>query len=148
MGTFVLIRPTQTFYERIKHGYVFLESGWSARAGWEILSLGKDHRDGDPVSGRPGRGGRRRGDIGLQLRQTYKNIGAILESAGASYADIVSVVTYVVGTESLQPYQEARVDLFDEMWPDGRFPPNTLLAINGLARPEMLVEVTATAVVP
>ena len=88
------------------------------------------------------------GDIGLQLRQTYKNIGAILESAGASYADIVSVVTYVVGTESLQPYQEARVDLFDEMWPDGRFPPNTLLAINGLARPEMLVEVTATAVVP
>lgn len=88
------------------------------------------------------------GDIGLQLRQAYKNIGAILESVGASYADIVSVVTYVVGTESLQPYQEARVDLFDEMWPDGRFPPNTLLAIDGLARPEMLVEVTATAVVP
>ena len=85
------------------------------------------------------------GDVGVQTRQAFQNIGRVLESAGASYGNIVQLTTYLVGRESVQPYFESRAGLFDEIFADGRCPPNTLLVISGLATEEMLVEVVAVA---
>ena len=85
------------------------------------------------------------GDAQAQTHQAYENIGTLLESEGASFQNVVQLTTYVVGRESIQPYLDARTDLFAEIYPDGDYPPNTLLVIGGLVRPEMLVEVTAVA---
>ncbi len=87
------------------------------------------------------------GDAQAQTSQAYRNIGALLESEGASFDNVVQLTTYVVGRESVQPYLDGRTDVFAEIYPNGDYPPNTLLVIDGLVRPEMLVEVTAVAAI-
>lgn len=88
------------------------------------------------------------GDAGIQTRQAYKNISAILENAGSSLNDIVQITTYIVGQENLQSYLDARTDLFTEVFPEGIGPPNTLVFIDALFEKEMLVEVAVVAAVP
>ncbi len=88
------------------------------------------------------------GDIAAQTRQTYENIGAILESAGASFGNVVQFTTYVVGQESVQPYLDARASVFEEVYPGGAYPPNTLLVISGLVSQEYLLEITTVAAEP
>ena len=88
------------------------------------------------------------GDVGAQVRQAYKNIGAILADSGASFEDVVSINTYVVGRESVQPYLDARAVVFAEIFRGEQFPPNTFLIIDGLLHEDYLVEVTVTAALP
>ena len=88
------------------------------------------------------------GDAAAQTKQAYRNIGEILKSAGASFDNVVQLTTYVVGRGSVQPYLDARTELFAEIFPDGSYPPNTLLVISGLVHEGMLVEVTAVAALP
>ena len=88
------------------------------------------------------------GDAGAQTRQVLENIGRVLTAAGASLSNVVEFTTYVVGRESSQPVIEARTGLFREMFPDGDYPPNTLLVVDGLVKEEFLIEIKAVAVVP
>ena len=88
------------------------------------------------------------GDVGAQLRQAYKNIGAILANSDASFGDVVSINTYVVGRESVQPYLNARAVVFAEIFPGQQFPPNTFLIIDGLLHEDYLVEISVTAALP
>jgi len=43
-------------------------------------------------------------------------------------------------------FYEARAKVFAEMFPDGGYPPNTLLVVSRLVQPELLVEMSALAV--
>ena len=90
------------------------------------------------------------GDGGTQAQtlQTFRNIGHVLESAGASWADVLQFTTYLVGRAAVQPFLDARREAFAEFFPDGAYPPNwTLLLVAGLVREDLLVEVTTIAVV-
>ena len=89
-----------------------------------------------------------KGDAAVQTHQVYKNIGTILRSAGADFEHVVQFTTYVVGRRSVQPYLDARTTAFVDIYPDGSYPPNTLLVIEGLVDKEMLVEIVAVAVLP
>ena len=84
-------------------------------------------------------------DVAAQTRQVFENIGRILESAGASFGNVVEFTTYVVGRESVQPYLDVRTGIFDDIFPDGAYPPNTMLVISGLAREDLLVEISTVA---
>ncbi len=86
------------------------------------------------------------GDVAAQTRQVFANLGSVLDSAGATFADVVEFTTYLVGRESFEPFAEARTEIFPKLFPTGDYPPNTLLIISGLARPELLVEIKAVAV--
>ncbi len=88
------------------------------------------------------------GDAAAQTRQAFENIGHILESAGASFSDVVEFTTYLVGIESVQLFMEARTELFRELYPEGDYPTNTLLNIVSLAGSKALVEIKALAVLP
>ena len=88
------------------------------------------------------------GDAAEQTRKAYENIREVLKSAGASFDNVVQLTTYLVGRESVQPYLDARTEVFAEIYPDGQYPPNTLLVISGLMTEEMLVEITAVAALP
>ena len=88
------------------------------------------------------------GDVGAQVRQVWKNIGAVLAGSGATFADIVSINTYVVGRDAVQPYLDARAEVFAEIFPGDQFPPNTFLIIDGLLYEEYLVEISVTAALP
>lgn len=87
-------------------------------------------------------------DAGAQTRQIYKNIGAILQSVDASFSNVVEFTTYVVGKEALQAFMQARTEIFPNLYPDGDYPPNTLLVVNALVREEYLVEIKAVVALP
>ena len=87
------------------------------------------------------------GGVHAQTLQTFHNIGRVLESAGASWANVVQFTTYLVGRAAVQPFLDARREAFAEFYPDGAYPPNTLLLVAGLVREDLLVEVTTIAVV-
>ena len=89
-----------------------------------------------------------KGDAGAQTRIAYEHIGGILADAGASYKDIVQVRTYVVGQENLQSYLDEREKLFNQIYADGVYPPNTLVFVAALFEPDMLVEVEVIAAIP
>ena len=88
------------------------------------------------------------GSLAAQTRQVYENLGNILASVGAGFSNVVEFTTYVVGRESVRPFMEARADIFPALFPDGDYPPNTLLVIEGLVREEFLVEIKAVAALP
>ena len=88
------------------------------------------------------------GSLAAQTRQVYENIGAILAACGAGFSDVVEFTTYVAGRESVQPFMAARAEVFPSLYPNGDYPPNTLLVIEGLVREEFLVEIKAVAALP
>ena len=95
--------------------------------------------DGNPVGP---------GDVAAQTRQVFENLGGVLEGVGANFSNVVEFTTYVVGRDSVQGFIEGRTEVFPTILPDGDYPPNTLLVIDGLVREEFLVEVSAVAALP
>ncbi len=88
------------------------------------------------------------GDAAAQTRQVLRNIGHILEAAGAGFSNVVEFTTYVVGRDSVQGFIEGRTQAYPEIFPNGDYPPNTLLVVDGLVREEFLVEIKAVAALP
>jgi enamine deaminase RidA (YjgF/YER057c/UK114 family) len=88
------------------------------------------------------------GDAVAQSRQVFENLGRVLTGAGATFSNVVEFTTYLVGRESIQPFIDTRAQLFPGLFPDGQYPPNTLLLVAGLVREELLVEIKAVAVLP
>lgn len=85
------------------------------------------------------------GDFAAQVRQVFVNIGVVLDEAGMTFADIVKFTTYIVGAEHVPTFVETRGELFTVLFREGRYPANTLVVIDRLARPQFLVEVEAVA---
>jgi len=81
------------------------------------------------------------GDIEAQAEQVYANLQAILEELGGGLKDIVKMTTYLTDRSQLGAFRRVRNRFFSDP-----FPPNTLLFISGLARPEYLIEIEAVAV--
>jgi enamine deaminase RidA (YjgF/YER057c/UK114 family) len=86
-----------------------------------------------------------KGDAAAQTRQVFKNLGAILEGVGAGFSNVLEFTIYVVGREVVQPYMQARSEIFKDIYPNGDYPASTLLIISGLAREEFLIEIKAVA---
>ena len=89
-----------------------------------------------------------KGDVVAQTRQALQNIGHVLAAAGAGFSDVVEFTTYVVGRPSVEGYIQGRGEVYPEMYPDGDFPPNTLLVVAGLVNEDFLVEIKAVAALP
>ena len=89
-----------------------------------------------------------KGDGVAQTRQALENIGHVLAAAGASFPDVVEFITYVVGRPSVQGYIQGRSEVYPDLYPDGDFPPNTLLVVAGLVNEDFLVEIKAVAALP
>lgn len=83
------------------------------------------------------------GDIDAQVEQVWKNIQMILDQLGASLDDIVKLTTYATDVRYMQPIGAYRRELFGER----RLPGSTFLVVTALARPELLVEIEAIAMV-
>ncbi len=88
------------------------------------------------------------GDASAQTRQVLENIGIILAAAGAGFSNVVEFTTYVVGRASVQGFIDGRNQIFPRIFPNGDYPPNTLLVVDGLVREEFLVEIKAVAALP
>jgi enamine deaminase RidA (YjgF/YER057c/UK114 family) len=84
------------------------------------------------------------GDLAAQTTQVMRNIGLALAAAGAGYADIVKITTFVVNykPEDRAVIGKARAAFFA----DGTPPASTLVGVAALALPEWLIEIEAVAV--
>jgi enamine deaminase RidA (YjgF/YER057c/UK114 family) len=84
-----------------------------------------------------------RGDAAAQADQAMKNVKVLLEEAGAKMAHICKVTTYITD----RAYREPVYNVVGRHL-KGVFPCGTGLIVNGLALPEMLVEIDIEAVIP
>lgn len=87
-----------------------------------------------------------KGDFAAQMRQVFRNLSAALISADATFADVVKFTTYVTRAEDIPAFMAMRKELFVEIFPQGDYPPNTLLVISRLVDPAFLLEIEAIAV--
>jgi len=88
------------------------------------------------------------GDLAAQVNQVFENMGKILNDLGTEFESIVQFTTYLTSAESIPTFMSARSALFPRLFPGGKYPPNTLLVIDRLVKPEFLLEVEAIARVP
>jgi enamine deaminase RidA (YjgF/YER057c/UK114 family) len=87
------------------------------------------------------------GDIEAQIEQCFRNIELALRALDCGWGDLVKMTTYLTTQEATDDFYRVRARLFDEFFPDKKYPPNTLLVISHLVRPEFLVEIEGIAVV-
>ncbi len=83
------------------------------------------------------------GDVEAQAERAMANIDMLLREAGSELSHIVKVVVYIVDPR----YREAVYRVMGR-WLKGVHPVSTGLVVSALARPEWLVEIDATAVIP
>ncbi|HTX03508.1 MAG TPA: RidA family protein [Candidatus Acidoferrales bacterium] len=86
-------------------------------------------------------------DFSAQMRQTFENLRIALKAAGGTFADVAKFTTYVTRDTDLPAFMQTREEIFANLYPTGSYPPNTLLVINRLVKPELLIEIEAIAVV-
>ena len=85
-------------------------------------------------------------DVVSQTKQALDNVRAVVEAAGCTMGDVVRLQTFLTRSEDIAGFMRARGEVFPTYFPDGIYPPNTLLVVSRLVRPELLVEVEAMAV--
>jgi reactive intermediate/imine deaminase len=82
------------------------------------------------------------GKIEAQVEQVWRNLKSVLGYAGGSVDDIVKITVFTTDIAHRPAIAAAR----DAVFPNGRFPASTFLVVQSLARPELLVEIEAIAV--
>jgi enamine deaminase RidA (YjgF/YER057c/UK114 family) len=80
-----------------------------------------------------------------QCSGVFAQISEALKSAGASWQNIVQFTTYLVHSQDIPKFMQWRLREFPRMFPDGRYPPNTLLIVDRLVQEQFLVEVQTVA---
>lgn len=86
------------------------------------------------------------GDIVAQTKQALDNVRAVVEAAGCAMRDVVRFQTFLTHAGDIDGFMKARAEVFPRYFPDGAYPPNTLLVVSRLVKPELLVEIEAMAV--
>ena len=114
--------------------------GMVARAGELVIVAGQVGLNAD---GRvPG------DDVVSQTKQALENVRTVVEAAGCTMRDVVRLQTFLTRPSDIGGFMKAREEVFPGYFPDKVYPPNTLLVVGRLVRPELLVEVEAMAVRP
>ncbi len=79
--------------------------------------------------------------IEKQCTQAWKNIGQVLKAAGMGFRDIVKINVFLTDSRFIGPYRASREQFIGA----APYPASTLLIVQGLADPGMLVEIEAVA---
>ena len=85
-------------------------------------------------------------DVVAQTEQAFENVRQVVEAGGCSMRDVVRLQTFLTRAADIPGFMKARSEILPRYFPDGVYPPNTLLVISQLVRPELLVEIEAIAV--
>ena len=81
-------------------------------------------------------------DFKAQAERVFQNLRRALASVGGSLDDVVKTTTFVTDEKHLAALREIRLKYLDPTHP----PANTLVVVSSLARPTLLIEIEAVAV--
>ena len=84
-------------------------------------------------------------DIEAQCAGVFAQIEKALQSAGAGWGNVAQFTTYLVHSQDIPGFMQFRLREFPRMFPNGAYPPNTLLVIDRLVQEQFLVEVQVIA---
>ena len=76
------------------------------------------------------------------MRSAFTRMRKTLESAGGELGDIVTMTVFITDMANGTRFTQLRKEFFKE----GRYPASALIGIKELARPEMMIEIQAIAV--
>lgn len=82
-------------------------------------------------------------NVGMQTRQCFANIAALLDEVGGSLDDIVNLTTWYTSPDQLAAIQLVRHELLGAPGPA-----STSVMVAGLGHRDFLVELTPVAVIP
>jgi 2-iminobutanoate/2-iminopropanoate deaminase len=81
-------------------------------------------------------------DVVAQVRQVFVNLGAVLDAAGATFADVVKVTVYLTDIADRARINPVRQEVFGDTRPA-----STLVEVSALVVPGAKVEIDAVALV-
>lgn len=89
-------------------------------------------------------------DLAAQVAQTLRNTALGLSAAGATFADVVRLTFYVTRWTpgKIEAFMEGVNSVAGEVGLSVPLPPASLIGVEVLYTPDVLVEVEATAVLP
>ena len=82
------------------------------------------------------------GDLASQTKQVFENMKVALNAAGASFADVVEMTTYLTDVSQIDTYRKVR-----DQYMSTPLPAASLVEVKGLFRKDVMIEVSAVAVV-
>jgi len=82
------------------------------------------------------------GDMKAQAEQVFKNLQTALTAAGATFADVVKMNSYITDMSKVQAVRDVRARYFKDATPA-----STFVEVKGLVRPDLLLEIEVIAVV-
>jgi len=85
-----------------------------------------------------------KGDLARQTGQVFINIKGIIEAAGGTMDDLVKIGIYMLDARQVQVFRDVRDTFINIKNP----PASTMVQVSALFRPDLLVEVDATAIIP
>lgn len=81
------------------------------------------------------------GDFEAQVRQVFENLRTVVEQAGGTLDSVVKLTVFLTEISRLRDYTRIKAEFFA-----GAQPASTAVGVTALARPELMVEVEALAV--
>jgi len=86
-------------------------------------------------------------DFDAQCSGVFAQISEALKSAGAGWPNVVQFTTYLVHSQDVPNFMAWRQREFPKLFPNGAYPPNTLLIIDRLVQEQFLIEVQTVAAI-
>ena len=83
-----------------------------------------------------------KGDMKAQAQWVFEAMNTVLQDAGASLNDLVQYTAFITDIGKIDEFHQAR----DESLKGDR-PPGTLVEVNGLSRPDIMVEIRSIAAI-
>lgn len=83
-----------------------------------------------------------KGDLKAQTRQVFENLKAALAASGATFDNVVKITVFMTDASEIQTFREVRARYFTK-----EVPASSLVQVVRLARPELMIEIEAVAVV-
>ena len=83
-----------------------------------------------------------KGDLMAQTRQVFENLKSALAGSGATLDDVVKITVFMTDVSEVQTFRDVRGHYFTK-----ELPASSLVQVARLARPELMIEIEAVAVV-
>lgn len=83
-----------------------------------------------------------------QFNSVFNQIGAILGDLGTDLNSIAKFTTYLIDSNDIDAFMKLREETFPRLFGQEIYPPNTLLIVERLVKPEYRIEVEAVARLP